>query len=104
MPYITRDLRYVLNNSAKKLYKHLETNNITEGELNYLITSLIDVYLLKEGLNYKTINAIVGVLECAKLEFNRRVVAPYEDKKIQQNSDAYSPQNITKSNDENTRQ
>jgi hypothetical protein len=41
------------------------------------------------GLNYANINAVVGVLECMKLEFYRRAAAPYEDKKIQQNGDVY---------------
>ena len=59
------------------------------GELNYSITKLIDVYVSLHGLKYETLNAIVGVLECAKAEFYRRVVAPYEDLKIQENGDVY---------------
>jgi hypothetical protein len=41
------------------------------------------------GKNYKHINEIIGVLECAKQEFYRRVAAPYEDTKIQENGDVY---------------
>ena len=59
------------------------------GELNYSITKLIDGYVSLYGLKYETLNAIVGVLECAKAEFYRRVVAPYEDLKIQENGDVY---------------
>jgi hypothetical protein len=59
------------------------------GELNYLITTLIQEYILREGLSYATLNEVIGVLECAKLELYRRVVTPYEDSKIQENGDVY---------------
>jgi len=36
------------------------------------------------------INAIIGALECAKLELYRRVAAPYEDDKIAENGDVYT--------------
>jgi hypothetical protein len=52
------------------------------GELNYAITRLIDAYLARKGVNYAHLNEVVGVLECAKLELYRRIVAGYEDKKI----------------------
>jgi hypothetical protein len=32
-------------------------------------------------------NDIIGVLEAAKTEFYRRIIAPYEDIKIQDNGD-----------------
>ena len=32
---------------------------------------------------------MVGVLECAKLELYRRMAAPYEDEKIEDNGDVY---------------
>jgi len=55
-----------------------------DGELNYVITKI-----LKESypLRYFNLNRAVGVLECAKLEFYRRVVAPYEDIKIKESGD-----------------
>ena len=58
------------------------------GELNYAITKLILKYL-GEDFNYQKINDIVGALEGAKSEFTRRVVGPYEDKKIKENGDVY---------------
>jgi hypothetical protein len=36
-------------------------------------------------LNYKNINAAVGVLECCKQELYRMTAAPYEDIKINNN-------------------
>lgn len=60
-----------------------------EGELNYLISYFIKEYMNSRGMRYKTLNEIMGVLECAKQEFYRRVVIPYEDSKIEQNGDVY---------------
>ena len=59
------------------------------GELNYMITMLIRRYAVWEKLSYQRINDIVGALEGAKLEFVRRVVNNYEDKKIIENGDCY---------------
>lgn len=59
------------------------------GGLNYQITCLIQDYFNFHGQNYQTANDIVGAVEGAKLEFYRRVVAPYEDFKIEENGDVY---------------
>lgn len=61
------------------------------GELNYLVTRLIDQYLRDKGaLRYAHLNEVIGVLECAKLELYRRLAAPYEDRKIAEHGDAYT--------------
>jgi hypothetical protein len=57
------------------------------GELNYVITSLCGQYLKENGISYNTINDVIGVLECAKLELYRRLAAPYEDSKMLENGD-----------------
>jgi hypothetical protein len=59
------------------------------GQLNYAITCVLKDYIEMNDLNYQTINDIVGALEGAKLEFYRRVAAPYEDTKIKENGDVY---------------
>lgn len=59
------------------------------GELNFIITKLCLDYIEEQGRNYSTINEVVGVLECAKLEFYRRAAAVYEDVKRIQNGDVY---------------
>ena len=44
--------------------------------------------LLKHyGLNYANANKLMGVLECSKLELYRRLIAPYEDTKVNENGD-----------------
>lgn len=62
------------------------------GELNFTITQLCTGYMVRNGLNYANINEVMGALESAKLEFYRRVAAPYEDKKIFENGDVYPPE------------
>lgn len=81
MPYINGDARLRLKN---------EDIPQDAGELNYMITKLIDGYLKRKGtIRYTYLNEIIGVLECAKLEYYRRIVAYYEDKKIVENGDVY---------------
>ena len=63
---------------------------VTAGELNYCITRLCDRYLSESKKKYTDYNEIIGVLECAKLEFYRRLVVPYEDQKKEENGDVYS--------------
>lgn len=77
------------------------------GELNYKIISEIKKYLsylnykkIVEGKkdekgfvgtanNYKDYNEVIGVLECVKQELYRRLIAPYEDKKKDENGDVF---------------
>lgn len=82
MPYIVKSARQRLDDSSDLVAE-------TPGELNYLITTLLNAYLLDHGKRYQTINDIIGALESAKAEFYRRVVAPYEDEKKSLNGDVY---------------
>lgn len=61
----------------------------TPGELNYAITTLCNDYFQASGKGYTAINEVVGALDCAKMEFYRRVAVPYEEKKQLQNGDVY---------------
>ncbi len=83
MPYIKQEDRSHVNLFA--VDRHPET----AGELNYCITMLIERYWRLQGNRYQQINDILGALEGAKLEFYRRVAAPYEDQKIKENGDVY---------------
>ena len=57
----------------------------TPGELNYTISKLIDLLMLRQGEKYEHYNAIIGVLECAKLELYRKKISIYEDLKEKEN-------------------
>ena len=79
MPYITKESRYYLDN-------HL-CHAITTGELNYQFSMLAKGYIKHHGKDYKAMNDVIGAMEAAKLEFYRRVVVPYEEKKMAENGD-----------------
>lgn len=83
MPYIKQEDRIKFKTEIKNLSENIET----AGELNYVISKLLHNYLDKKNLCYQTLNEIQGVISCATFEFNRRVVSPYEDKKIKENGD-----------------
>ncbi|HLD91378.1 MAG TPA: hypothetical protein VI911_10235 [Patescibacteria group bacterium] len=85
MPYIEQRIKTTIDPKLKRIIN----STLTEGELNYAITKLCISYIEHHALNYTSLNAIVGALECAKLEFYRRLVGPYEDEKIKFNGDVY---------------
>jgi hypothetical protein len=86
MPYITQDQRLTIDELLSDGCTYVQT----PGELNYLITTVIQGYLLgKPKVGYAQYNEVVGVLECLKLELYRRVIAEYENKKIKENGDVY---------------
>ena len=86
MPYIPQKERELFDLSIHCL----DTTVQTEGQLNYVISRLAINFARNQGGNYAAYNKTVGVLESAKLEFYRRHVAPYEDKKIKENGDVPS--------------
>lgn len=81
MPYITQERRKEIEEVGESIG--------SPGELNYMITSIIWGYY-KDSKNYQSINDVLGALEGAKLEFYRRVAAPYEDIKIKENGDVFN--------------
>jgi len=89
MPYIEdHKFRKLYSSSTKELTSILKRipKKKMHGHLNYILTKLI-VDINPQG--YKELNAIIGTLECMKLELYRRMVAPYEDIKIKENGDVY---------------
>jgi hypothetical protein len=86
MPYITQEERPQYDKVLNELVTLLKEKppEAVDGHLNYVVTRVIkEVYPLK----YYHINKAMGVLECIQHEFYRRVAAPYEDTKIEQNGD-----------------
>lgn len=62
---------------------------LTAGDLNYKLTRIAYNYLKKKGVSYASMNEVIGVLECMKLELYRRIAVPYENWKKEQNGDVY---------------
>jgi ribosomal protein S3AE len=86
LPYIKSGNRNKYNTILKELIETLRAlpPEEVDGELNYIVTKMLkEIYPLR----YFHINKAVGVLECIKLEYYRRVAAPYEDSKIQESGD-----------------
>ena len=117
MPYIREEDRIAV----------ITRGPIISGELNYVITKLaikfkdtpmtLRVFIKKsilqylgERQSYTLFNEVMGVLECARFEYLRRmgydllvnesflalekwlyfdIIAPYEDKKKEENGDVY---------------
>jgi len=85
MPYIKQEDRK----------KYIELITLAEkietvGELNFVITALCNNFLAKkDDESYENFNSVMGVLECAKQEFYRRAVSPYEDIKKSTNGDVF---------------
>jgi hypothetical protein len=59
------------------------------GELNFLISLLIDQYWHENGKNYQAFNDILGALDGASKEYYRRKIGYYEDSKMLENGDVY---------------
>ena len=83
MPYILKSDRRRLDPEIEKLALDVRS----WGDINYIITRILKIYIQRIGKCYENLNACIGVLECAKSEFYRRYIAPYEDTKIQENGD-----------------
>lgn len=84
MPYIKQNDRTKFSDLECEI---MTTPITTPGELNYLITRLIQKYAKSHGKKYQAYNDVIGALEGAKLELYRRFVSSYEDDKIEFNGD-----------------
>jgi hypothetical protein len=87
MPYITQGDRDRLKDGIDILVDTITHRGAMAGDLNYLFTRLAQAYITRYGMRYANLNAVIGALESAKLEFYRRTVVPYEDRKIEENGD-----------------
>lgn len=82
MPYIDRNARAEIDAG--------QSSPLNPGELNYALSTVVAAYLDLHGMSYGTANDIVGALEGAKAEFQRRFVGPYEDVKRVYHGDVYA--------------
>jgi hypothetical protein len=82
MPYIRQEKRKVLDEKIRAISDEVST----DGELNYVITKLL---LGMDGDSYEDFQNLIGTLECAKQEFYRRKIVPYEEKKRKENGEVY---------------
>jgi hypothetical protein len=76
MPYINQKERKVYE---QVLVDMLNLPAMNPGQLNYVLTIICKEYMYKNGTHYKTINDVIGVLNCVQHEMYRRVAVPYEN-------------------------
>lgn len=93
MPYIPKNERSRYDKSIKEIVHLLldkfpgeNGKDFEEGDLNYIISSIV-WKLFDAHRSYRKGNTLVGVLECVKMEFVRRRLNDYENKKIETNGD-----------------
>ena len=88
MPYIKERDREKLDPLIDLLLKEIDSE---VGKGNYVITKIAQRIAGKYTVyhSYTSLNSAIGMLECAKMEYYRRLVAPYEDLKIKENGDVY---------------
>lgn len=91
MPYLNYDKKEFLNNHKEidNLVNKIYNNNDSGGMLCFVVYKLMVDLARKQGdiLRFGYLSKILSEVDCAKLEFYRRIVAPYEDKKIIENGD-----------------
>ena len=86
MPYIDQSKQQNLS----RLTAEIDLADIPDsGSLNFLLTKLAVRYMRQHGLRYSNMNDVVGALNGALAEFQRRVVTPYEDQKAFEVSNAF---------------
>lgn len=88
MPYIAQTQRNDIHNDLMGQGTDFTPENA--GELNYLVSELINNYLSVNGTNYATINEMMGALECCKLELYSVVAGAYEVQKMVDNGAVYT--------------
>lgn len=92
MPYITNERREDFDHALALLFDNMKCiiGGIQKGDVNYVISQIVIEYCKLKGISYGTCSDVTGLLNDVKIEFERRVVAPYEDKKIKENGDIYN--------------
>lgn len=86
MPYIKNENRVKFDFCIDTLVEKLCENKFEPGEFNYVVSRVV-WKIFKLNPSYTLGNNLIGALECIKSEFYRRLLTPYEDKKIGENGD-----------------
>ena len=93
MPYIPKRNRKAYDHLIDHLAAALNStacNDQLSGEMNYILFRLVGLLCDPESggnHNYARMAVVSSALSEAQAEFRRRVMAPYEDEKIEANGD-----------------
>ncbi|KKM20324.1 hypothetical protein LCGC14_1646640 [marine sediment metagenome] len=96
MPYIKQDDRAIYESGIQAFRDAFAAVGAGDGDLNYVLTSVALAWLEyhQPPHGYSLRSDVIKALECAKLEFYRRMLVDYEDKKIEENGDVYLPSDV----------
>lgn len=89
MPYIIQDQREFLEERLKEICELVEDLPLGSGDIVYIITKILLSHLKKKEICFENLSDIIKILECAKMEYYRRVMVPYEESKIKERGDVY---------------
>ena len=93
MPYIERAERHKYDPLIDHLAGILNTkvdNDSLSGEMNYVLFRLAKLLCNEQSggkHNYARMAVVSSAMSEAQAEFRRRIMAPYEDQKIESNGD-----------------
>lgn len=87
MPYIKQEKRHLMSPNIEKIQALIES----KGDLNYVICELVGRLILDgEKLSYTTMSEWIDGVHDAECELRRRLLTPYEVKKMIENRDVPS--------------
>jgi len=86
MPYVKQEVRDYLDPKLEAITE--VAPHLGEGELNYIITSIVVAWTGK-AYDYSKLNRAHGTFFSAAAEFYRRLVVPYERQKQAEYGDVY---------------
>ena len=88
MPYIDKNIRKLMNPFIAHLAKFILGRRFDEHDAGIVVYAIFSLLLALYGKGSFTVKAeALKVLEATKLEYYRRVMTPYEDKKIEEEGD-----------------
>jgi len=93
MPYVKKSQRENLDPAIDELVNRIvltceQDKCEPDGMLNYAMTRML-LKTMAKGATYIRLERAIGCLESCKQEFYRRVVAPYENRKVKENGDVF---------------
>jgi hypothetical protein len=83
MPYISKENRAHIDHCIEDLLPFITS----KGELNYTICEIVGRLIISTKISYTNISEWIDAVDGAENELRRRLLDPYEDKKIQENGD-----------------
>ena len=93
MPYIDQEQRKCMSEAIHMLSKRI----YSKGDLNYAICEIVGKVILdSEKISYTSMSEFIDAVHDAECELRRRLLEPYEDKKIKENGDVESFTEILK--------